>query len=225
MNGIHDIGGKDGFGKVNRIDNEPYFYKDWEKTAFGLLFVTSGQGMLNVDEFRHGMERMNPADYLTSAYYAHWVATVSTNLVEKGILTAEELESRTQTFIENPDTHIPRREDPELVALMKQVINQGASPVREVPYPPKFEVGDRVKTKNLNPSGHTRLPGYSRGKYGVIDTVYGAHVFPDDNAHGKGENPQYLYRVRFEAEELWGVEQKDTVYVDLWEDYLKSASN
>lgn len=227
MNGIHDVGGMDGFGKVMYVKekDDPYFTYDWERMALGLLFGTAGQGMLNLDEFRHGIERMRPVDYLTSGYYGHWIATIATNLVEKGILDPEELEARTQTFLRDPDTKIPRREDPKLVELMEQVMKFGVSPVREVSSPPRFEVGERIKTRNLNLSGHTRLPRYARDKFGVIDTVYGAHVFPNDSAHGKGENPQYLYRVRFEAEELWGVKQKDVVYVDLWEGYLEPASN
>jgi nitrile hydratase subunit beta len=224
MNGIHDVGGMDGLGEIIREENEPLFHKDWERTAFGLLFGTAGQGMLNLDEFRHGIERMNPVDYLTSGYYGHWVATIATNLVEKGILEADELEARTQTFLEKPDTKIPRREDPKLVELLEQVMKFGASTVREVSSSPRYKVGDRVKTKNIHPTGHTRLPRYARDKYGVIHAVYDAHVFPDTNAHGKGENPEYLYSVRFEASELWGFNQSETVYLDLWESYLEPAS-
>lgn len=225
MNGIHDVGGMDGFGKIVREENEPKFHEDWERDAFGLLFVTVGQGMINLDEFRHGIERMNPVDYLTSGYYGHWVATIATNLVEKGILDAAELEARTQTFLKEPDTKIPRRENPELVNHIQQLIRSGGVYERQVSFPPRFKVGEKVKTRNLHPSGHTRLPRYARDKYGVIDEVYGAHVFPDDNAHGRGENPQYLYRVRFEAEELWGVKQKNANYIDLWESYLEPVSH
>ncbi|WP_078427408.1 nitrile hydratase subunit beta [Alkalihalobacterium alkalinitrilicum] len=225
MDGIHDLGGKDGFGKVVRLENERLFYEDWERTAFGLLFVTVGQGMYNLDEFRHGIERMRPVDYLASGYYGHWIATIAENLVEKGVLDAEELESRTQTFLNDPDTKIPSRNNPELVKLVEQVALHGGSYEREVALPARFKVGDRVKTRDLHTSGHTRLAGYVRNKYGVIDEVYGAHVFPDDSAHGRGENPQYLYRVRFEAEELWGIKEKNVCNIDLWEGYLEAASN
>jgi nitrile hydratase subunit beta len=227
MNGIHDVGGMDGFGKVMYVKekDDPYFTHDWERLAFGLLLGTAGQGMINLDEFRHGIERMRPVDYLTSSYYGHWIATIATNLVEKGILSADKLEDRTKMFLEDPDAKIPSRKDPKLVELMEQVIKFGVSPVREISSPPRFEVGQRIKTRNIHPTGHTRFPRYVRDKYGVIDEVYGAHVFPDDAAHRRGENPQYLYRVRFEAEELWGVKQKDCVYVDLWESYLEPVSN
>ncbi|SFJ95833.1 nitrile hydratase subunit beta, partial [Thermoflavimicrobium dichotomicum] len=185
MNGIHDVGGMDGFGKVMYVKekDDPYFTHDWERLAFGLLFGTVGQGMLNIDEFRHGIERMQPVDYLTSSYYGHWVATIATYLVENGVLDSAELEARTQAFLEKPDTKLPRREDPELVNHLQQLIQFGASPVREISSPPRFEVGQRIKTRNIHPTGHTRFPRYTRDKYGVIDEIYGAHVFPDDAAH------------------------------------------
>jgi nitrile hydratase beta subunit len=224
MNGIHDVGGMDGLGVIVRVENEPLFYEDWERTAFALLIGTAGQGMLNLDEFRHGVERMNPVDYLTSGYYGHWIATIATNLVEKGILDAGELEARTQIFLKEPDTKIPRLENPESVNLIEQVMLGGASSVREVSSTPRFQVGARVKTKNINPSGHTRLPRYARAKYGVVNAVYDAHVFPDASAHGKGDSPEYLYSVRFVANELWGVNHSEAVYLDLWESYLESAS-
>jgi nitrile hydratase beta subunit len=229
MNGIHDVGGMDGFGKIMYVKEEEdtYFTHDWERLAFGLVAgcMAQGLGMKAFDEFRIGIEKMRPVDYLTSSYYGHWIATVAYNLVETGVLDAEELEERTKVFMEKPDTKIPRREDPKLVKVVEKALLEGLSPVREVSSVPRFEVGERIKTRNIHPTGHTRFPRYARGKYGVIDEMYGAHVFPDDAAHRKGENPQYLYRVRFEGEELWGVKQKDSVYIDLWESYLEPISH
>ncbi|MFB4163282.1 nitrile hydratase subunit beta [Alteribacillus sp. JSM 102045] len=225
MNGIHDVGGMDGLGEIVRIENEPCFYEDWERVAFGLMAGTVGQGLMNLDEFRHGIELMNPVDYLTSGYYGHWIATIERNLVEKGVLDPAEIEKRTQTFLKEPETKIPNRDNPELVAHLQKVIDIGASTHRQLSTLAKFEVGAKVKTNNVHPSGHTRLPRYARGKYGVVHAVYGAHVFPDDHAHGKGENPEYLYSIRFEGQELWGVKQSNPVYLDLWESYLEPASS
>lgn len=225
MNGIHDVGGMDGFGKIVVEENEPLFHQDWEKRAFGILLGTLGQGLYNLDEMRHGWERMNPVDFMTSGYYGHWLAAVERNLVEKNILDAAEVEARTQAFLKDPNEQVPKRDKPELVEHMKLVVQYGASTHREASAAPRFQVGDRVKTKNMNPSGHTRLPRYARGKYGVIDAVYGAHVFPDAHAHGEGECPEHLYSVRIEADELWGFQQKDTVNIDLWESHLEPASN
>jgi nitrile hydratase len=96
---------------------------------------------------------------------------------------------------------------------------------RPVNTPPRFAVGELVRAKKINPAGHTRLPRYARGNAGVIDRIHGAHVFPDSNAHFRGENPQHLYSVRFSARELWGdaAAARDAVYIDLWEDYLEPA--
>src|SRR5205085_10245523 len=90
---------------------------------------------------------------------------------------------------------------------------------------PRFAVGERVRARKINPTGHTRLPRYARGNPGVVDRIHGAHVFPDTNAHFRGENPRPLYSVRFSARELWGegAAARDAVYIDLWEDYLEPA--
>ena len=89
--------------------------------------------------------------------------------------------------------------------------------------PPRFAVGQAVRAKKINPTGHTRLPRYARGNVGVVDRIHGAHVLPDSNAHFRGESPQHLYSVRFSARELWGeaASARDAVYIDLWEDYLE----
>ncbi|GGF94289.1 nitrile hydratase subunit beta [Paenibacillus abyssi] len=223
MNGIHDVGGMDGFGKIVIEENEPLFHEEWERRAFGLLNGALGQGWFNLDEMRHGIERMGPVEYLTSGYYGHWTATLATLLVEKGMVDAEELESRTQAFLVQPDREMPRNENPDLVNHMQMVLKYGASTHREIDVIPKYQIGDRVKTINISPTGHTRLPRYARAKYGVIQAVYGAHVFPDGHAHGKGEGPEYLYSVRIEADELWGSNQSEAVYIDLWESHLEPA--
>lgn len=220
MNGIHDVGGMDGFGKVFAEEEELLFHEEWERRAFGLLNGALGQGFFNLDEMRHGIERMNPADYLTSGYYGHWTATLAKLLVEKGMIDEAELDRRTQAYQNESNKEVPRREDPDLVEHMKQVIKFGASTVRELSVPPKFEVGSRIKTINYNPSGHTRLPRYARGKHGIIHAVYDPHVFPDTHAHGQGESPEYLYSVRLTVDELWGVNEQGAVHIDLWESYL-----
>lgn len=229
MNGIHDVGGMDGFGKIMYVKEEEdnYFKHDWERLTFGLVAgcMAQGLGMKAFDEFRIGIEKMRPVDYLTSSYYGHWIATVAYNLLETGVLDEKELEDRTQVFMEKPDTKIQRWENPKLVKVVEKALLEGLSPVCEVSSFPRFEAGERIKTRNIHPTGHTRFPRYVRDKYGVIEEVYGAHVFPDDAAHRKGENPQYLYRVRFDAEELWGVKQNDSVYIDLWEGYLEPVSH
>lgn len=223
MNGVHDLGGMQGLGRVDVESNEPVFHDPWEKVVFGTFFATIGQGMYNLDEFRHGIEVMGPAHYLTSSYYEHWLATMEKNLVEKGVIDQDELTARTQEFLEDPDASVPQTEKPDLANNLSGLILAGASTRREVSSKPRFEVGDRVRTRNTHPGGHTRLPQYTRDKQGVIERAYDAFVLPDANAHGEGESPQYVYCVRFDAEELWGdsAESREVVYVDLWESYLE----
>ncbi|WP_416414653.1 SH3-like domain-containing protein [Pantoea sp. App145] len=98
--------------------------------------------------------------------------------------------------------------------------------VRETTLPVRFAPGDSVRAKNIHPIGHTRLPRYVRGRSGTIVQYHGSFVFPDTYAHGKGEKPQHLYSVRFEAEELWGdaATEGSAVYLDLWDDYIEPVA-
>jgi nitrile hydratase beta subunit len=225
MNGGHDLGGVQGLGRVEREENEPVFHSPWEKSVFGMLWATFGTGIYNLDEVRHGIERMHPVQYLTSRYYEHWLYTMEKNLIAKGYVTEEELDARTRQFLDNPDVPVPRKDNPELAERLAKLVYQGAPRSRHVDTTPHFRVGERVVARNINVTGHTRLARYLRGKRGVIEHVYDAYVFPDTNAHGHGESPQYVYRVRFEARELWGdtAESTQIVYVDLWESYLQPA--
>lgn len=223
MNGVHDLGGMHGLGHVDVERDEPVFHDPWEGVVFGTMVATMGQGMYNLDEFRHGIEVMPPAHYLTSSYYEHWLETVEKNLIEKGVIDRDELDARTQEFLKDPETPVPHREDPELADSLLGLVRGGGSTRREVSAKPRFEVGDRVRVRNVHPHGHTRLPRYVRDKQGVVERVYDAFVLPDTNAHGEGENPQHVYCICFDAEEVWGgsAEPREVVYVDLWDSYLE----
>jgi nitrile hydratase len=224
MNGPHDMGGMHGFGPVVREENEPVFHEDWERVVYGMQRAIRVRGLINIDESRHGIERMPPAEYLAASYYERWLASLERNLIEKGIVSREELEARTALLREHPETPAPRREDPELLALLEAPINGHALYQRDGAAP-RFAAGDRVVTRNLHPHGHTRLPRYVRGKRGTIHAVRGCYVFPDTHAHGQGEQPQPMYTVAFEGEELWGpsTEPRERVHIDLWEPYLEPA--
>jgi nitrile hydratase len=225
MNDAHDLGGIHGLGRVDVEAKEPVFHSDWEKAVFAILWATFGTGRYNLDEFRHGIERMHPVDYLSSRYYEHWLHTMGNNMVEKGYLTRDEWDARTRYYLSNPDAPVPRKEDRPGVEGFVKIAYEGAPTRREVSAKPQFRVGDRVVARNINPTGHTRLARYIRGKRGVIHAVHDAYVLPDTNAHGKGENPQYCYNVAFDARELWGdtAEPNEKVYFDAWESYLEKA--
>jgi nitrile hydratase subunit beta len=218
MNGIHDLGGMHGFGPVEREANEPPFHAPWEATMVAIQNAVC-RTVMNIDEFRHGIERMAPAAYLETSYYEHWLDGIARVLVEKGVVSAAELDRRSGYFAEHAD-------EPAQVAVAGGV---SVPPVqrRDVvrpPVPERFVPGDRVITRRTSPRGHTRLPRYARGRRGVVERIHGTHVFPDAHAHGLGEQPQPLYSVRFDAHELWGdsAEPTQTVSLDLWESYLRS---
>ncbi len=229
MNGIHDLGGMHGFGPVVVEEEEPVFHAPWERAVFAGFAQLAAQGIFNLDEFRHAIERMGNARYLTSSYYEHWLSAYETLLTEKGVVDAEELRRRASQLSEDPEA-IPRprpKGDERLAPLMRTLIREGAPTAREVDRPPRFKVGDRVLARVMSPRGHTRLPRYVRGKRGVVEIVHGAFVFPDTNSRLEGERPQCVYSVRFEPEEVWGEHAdggRGAIYVDLWEDYLEPAS-
>ncbi len=214
MNGVHDMGGMDGFGPVVPEKNEPVFHAEWERRMFRLVQPLVLATQSSIDEFRHAAERIPPAQYLASSYYERWLAGAETLLVERGVVTREELLAK-----EDAST------DPALIA--NGVPARGPTPVTDKPLkkPPRarFVKGDRVRGRNLNPSGHTRLPRYVRGKSGVIARDWGVFVYPDTNAHRAGTKLQHCYSVAFDARELWGksANSRDRVYIDLWEDYLE----
>jgi len=207
MDGIHDMGGLEGFGRVQPELNEPTFHADWERRV---LAIVSGMLTLtgrNMDEFRHAIERIPPARYLTSSYYERWLLAAETVLVERAIITGEELKSLAQ----------PEQISDALPAVSPKTVTAKAR-LRA-----RFKAGDLVKVRSIHPSGHTRAPRYVRGKTGVVRRVHGIYVFPDTNAHRAGEKRQHVYLVEFSARELWGRNDRERLMIDLWEDYLESV--
>jgi nitrile hydratase beta subunit len=217
MNGIHDLGGMTCFGPIRREAEEPVFHADWERRVFAMNLAALAY-LGPVDRARHAIERMEPATYLTTSYYEHWLAGIETLVQDLGYATQSEIETgRVEIRKETPHP-------PPDAAMMEALARQGMPATRdEGRLTPRFKSGDAVRARNIENSGHTRLPRYVRGKAGVIESHHGSHVYPDTAAHDKGENAQPLYTVRFEARELWGenVERRDCVLIDLWEDYLE----
>jgi nitrile hydratase subunit beta len=227
MNGVHDLGGTEGLGPVapTKEGQEPVFYADWERAVFAMLVPALLAG-INLDEFRHGIERMHPAEYLSSRYYEHWLYTIENNLLEKGVIDPKELEEKIRHYRENPDAPLPDRQDPEQTKTLLEIMRAGASTRMANDGEPRFKPGQMVRVKNYHPSGHTRAARYLRGKQGVVDRVHDSFVFPDTNAKREGENPQFVYSVRFDPQEVWGPdtsEPRATIYFDLWEPYLDAA--
>lgn len=220
MNGIHDLGGMQGLGPVYTETNEPAFHYDWERRVMAMFPALFANGAFNVDEFRHSIERMPPAHYLEGTYYEHWLHVFETLAVEKGAISIEEMKSGKAA----PGSKVGT---PVLTpAIVGPLLSGGASARRPADgVKAKFKVGDRVRSSVRNPPGHTRQPRYTRGKVGTIVLDHGVFVTPDTEAHHLGDCPQHVYAVEFTAQELWGrdASPKDTVRVDLWDDYLETA--
>jgi nitrile hydratase beta subunit len=219
MNGAQDLGGMMGFGRIAFEPDEPWFHAAWERRAFGLTLAMGGTGSWTIDESRHARESLPPAEYLSSSYYEIWTKGVERLVVLKGLVSEEELRVGQALTPPAPVRRVVRAED------VPAMLARGGPAARETERPARFAVGDRVRTRNMHPQGHTRLPRYARDKEGIIERVHGAHVFPDSNAHGQGENPQWLYTVRFTGPELWGEEADPAllVSIDAWESYLEPA--
>ena len=223
MDGIHDLGGKEGFGRVQRERDEPVFHADWEPRVFAIVGATiAGGARGNVDQFRHAIERIDPAAYLTHTYYGRWLGGIENLLVEGGVLTRAEIDARYVERGGGSDDLIAARPalNPDEV-----VAGPAANAIRPIERAARFGVGDAVVTRRHSVPGHTRLPGYARGRRGRIVASHGGWVYPDTNAHGRGEAPQHLYTVAFDGEELWGKasEPDVTVHLDLFEPYLEGA--
>lgn len=196
------------FGPVLVEPAEPVFHALWEARVFGIGGIVSLQGLANTNTVRHAIERMDPAHYLGSPYFEHWLTAFATLLVERGVLTREELEAHAGGFF-------PLSRPPQALSW-----TAAASDARS-----RFAVGDRVRVSEAHQRGHTRCPRYVRGRQGVVDRCDGAFALPDADVHGDDPPIEPTYSVRFDAAELWGEEAEpgSTVSVDLWESYIKLA--
>ncbi|THD59695.1 nitrile hydratase subunit beta [Phenylobacterium sp.] len=216
MNGVHDMGGLENLGPIAPEPDEPVFHTAWEARVHALTVASPTRR--NIDEGRHQRELIPGPQYLAMSYYEKWFTALCALLVKHGHATPHEIAAGKAA----PDS--PKAEPLLTAAVVAERMGRAGSYVREAAAP-QFAVGDTVKTRQLNPHGHTRLPRYARGRQGVIVATHGAHVFPDSHAHGQGEDPRPLYTVRFPARELWGeaANPKDSVRLDLWEPYLERS--
>jgi nitrile hydratase len=217
MNGVHDMGGMHGMGAIEEEKNEPVFHQAWEGRVFALRRAAGAWGQWNIDFARYEVELVPAADYLRMGYYERQFAAFPEMLAKRGLLTRAEIESGT------PVRDSPKKVPPLTVEKVAVLVARGVPTSRDVAAQARFQVGENVRARNMNPVSHTRLPRYARGKFGTIHRDHGVFVFPDTNAHFLGEKAQHVYSVRFAARELWGQEARpqDSVYLDLWDDYLE----
>ena len=204
MDGMHDMGGRQGFGAVRYTLDAQAFHAEWEVRANSLYAFAVRRGIFNMDEYRHAIERMDPRHYLAASYYERSLTSLATLLVEKGVVTREELEQRSQG-------HFP------LAAASAPGRTNAAG--RE-----RFQPGDRVRVRTEYVPGHMRMPGYIRGKTGVVVSESPAYPFPDAHAHAVDAENEPTYDVRFRSEELWpNSAEPALVHVGVFQSYLERA--
>ena len=206
MDGVHDLGGLDGFGPVEHTASEPLFDEDWERRAFRLMIGWIGAKNPSGGRFRHSIERMAPEHYLSSPYYEHWLTGAATMAVDAGVTTPDELDRRA-------GGHFP------LSGPDRGVLPDDLTPRTT----PRFAVGDEVRVRQWHPPGHTRAPRYVQGRRGTVVRVDGAFDIDDIAAHSDATVADPLYSVRFTSRELWGEAGADgeVMHVDLFERYLE----
>ena len=233
MDGIHDLGAKQGFGSVETDKTHTPFPERWEAAVFAMINTVLRSGVArNVDHFRHAVERIHPLAYLEDTYYGRWLGALETLLVESKVLSQEAIDTRAEQKGFPEGARVAARPDTEYTLAEELATSGGAR--REIASAPRFEVGQSVRAERPQPiaadghsgQGHTRLPAYIRGATGEIAAHQGGWVYPDTAAHGHGDCPQHLYSVRFSATELYGADADPSVavYIDLFEPYLKALS-
>jgi nitrile hydratase subunit beta len=219
MDGIHDMGGMDGFGKVEAEPNEPVFHEEWEGRVLAMNRVMGASGVWNIDMGRHGIELLPPHVYLAASYYEKWFLRLERMLIQHGLVDADEIAAG---HVLRPGKTLKR--GAFTAADVEGILRRGAFG-RTEQAAALFKPGDRVRARNIHPKSHTRLPRYVRGHIGVIERLHGAHVFPDSVVLCQSEDPQWLYTVCFDGRELWGDEAEPgvTVSVEAFEPYLEHA--
>jgi nitrile hydratase len=214
-----------GFGPVAAEPNEPVFHADWERRAFALTLAMGSWRRWNLDMTRSEREQMPPAEYLATTYYEHWMFALERMLVEHGFLAPDELARVLRGELPPPDESAALQDGALRVDRVQHLVQNRRAARRNDPVSPQFVVGQAVRARNIHPIGHTRIPRYVRGHRGAVAIDHGVFAFPDSHAAAQGDKPQHVYSVRFAAQDLWGTaaSPRDTVYVDLWDDYLEAA--
>ena len=217
MNGIHDMGGMQGMGPIEYEEKEPVFHAPWEGRVLAMTRAVTATGKLQ-GGLRPPIESLTAFEYLRMSYYEKWLTSLTIRIVASGLLTRAEIENGHTA--EGSTKSVPALSVADVPAFMRRIL-----PMRKDDVAPRFQIGQHVRARNINPVTHTRLPRYVRGKAGTIERDRGVATLPDTNVYGLGEKPQHVYSVRFSARELWGDQAaaQDAVYAELWDDYLEPA--
>jgi nitrile hydratase beta subunit len=226
MNGVHDMGGAQGFGPVHPEPDEPLFHAPWERQAMALTVAMGASGQWNIDQMRSARESLPPAQYLSLSYYQIWLQALQDMMLARGLVTAHELRTGQMSEPATPGVRVLTRD------RVDAALRRGSPVTRPTDTRPAFAVGQKVRALQMHPQGHTRLPRYVRGHVGVVTMVHGFHVWPDRSSQDRhrppgpeAEQAQWLYGVRFAGTELWGAHAEPglSVQVDAWQSYLEAA--
>lgn len=219
MDGVHDMGGMDGFGPVRPEHNEPVFHAAWESRVLAMTRAMGSANGWSIDMQRFAREKLPPPFYLGASYYEKWFFAMRQMLLDHGLINDDELAGGHALT-----PAVPLKRGPFALADVQRVMRRGNFD-RTSDAVARFKVGERVRARNIHPQTHTRLPRYVRGHTGVIERIQGCHVFPDTSAQGDGEQAQWLYTVMFDGRELWGPDADATltVSIEAFESYLDPA--
>ena len=216
MDGIHDLGGRHGFGKIDVDEGEVQFHEPYEARVRSMVNAMTQAPDWNIDWFRHCRELIDPTDYLTRPYFDQWVQTYSAMLVNSGWATVEELATgKSAAAVDGLSPPIDAEKARSMVLKARRFD-------AEISAKAEYAPGDRVLTTTNVTNGHTRLPGYARGQTGTVIAHHGAHIYPDDMAVNEKRH-EHLYTVEFSLATLWpeASDSFDTITLDLWETYLE----
>jgi nitrile hydratase subunit beta len=218
MDGVHDLGGRQGFGQIVDKDDDKPFHAQWEMRAFGITQSSASAASWTIDWFRYCRELTGPVDYLTRPYFDQWITTRAAQLIDEGYLTLDEVKRGSAAFAAKPGR------PPQTAEAARVSVKDARSFAASVNAPPRFALGEKVRCRLDGASGHTRLPQYVRGRAGEIHAHHGGHVLADASARGERRG-EHLYTVSFASADLWPEAKgsADRVFVDLWESYLEPA--
>jgi nitrile hydratase subunit beta len=209
------MGGMTQFGPVKPEADEPLFHAPWERRMLGINLAVGATGSWNIDQSRHAREVLPHEKYWSASYYEVWLYGLTKLLLDRGMVTGRDLAAQHMVDPPKPVKRVLRAAD------VADVLARGTPYDRAAPRPTAFQAGDQVRTLKIDSDGHCRLPHYAQQQRGEIVRVHGCHVFPGSSAAGRGEDPQWLYSVKFAAQDLWDKPSRDHVFIDLWEPYLE----
>ena len=213
MNGIHDMGGMQGLGEIGYKESAPGFDEPWEIRLFALVQAVRSRSL------RTEIERIPASNYLSMGYYERWYTALVNQIVERGTVTRAEVDSG------RADADSAKATPALTPDIAREVLFRSPKTEQDVELTLRFHIGESVRGRNINPATHTRMPRYTRGKTGVVERDRGVFNLPDNEATSAEPRPQHVYLIRYAGRELWGEEAppNDSVYIDMWEDYLEPA--